>query len=118
MRCRFRPPQYSDLPPRRKMRRASGCRISRLDRYCLELNRTAILTENSAILRNCDLAEAAEFEIAGHAPLALGLGLIAGAGKVRPGQTPVVGAFGGPGETGRADEALQRPGRVIRNVGG
>src|SRR5215213_3516956 len=57
-------------------------------------------------------------KVAGEAPGAQRLGLIARAGEVRPGLAPVVGAFGGPGEIGRAQQTDQRPRRVIRNIGG
>ena len=55
-------------------------------------------------------------KICGPAALAFGLGLVAGAGKVRPGITPFVGKFRGPDEIWRPRHTHERIGRVVGDV--
>ena len=59
-----------------------------------------------------------ENQITRHAAFALGLGLVARAGKARPRLPPVVGALRGPGEIRRAHQPQQRPGDIVGNVAG
>src|SRR5258708_4657809 len=61
---------------------------------------------------------AAKFQIARRSPLPLCLRLIPGAVKSSPWLAPVVGAFRGPKEIRRAYQAFERPGGIVRNVGG
>jgi uncharacterized protein (DUF2336 family) len=53
----------------------------------------------------------------GRALLARGLGVIAGAGEIRPAFAPVVGALRGPGEIRRLDEMPQCPCSIVGDVG-
>lgn len=59
----------------------------------------------------------AEYQKTRSALLACSLVVVTGAGEARPRIAPIVGALRHPLEMGRAHEPLQRPGRVIRDIG-
>src|SRR5262249_35976048 len=64
-----------------------------------------------------DYAHPAENEIRRASPFAFGFCFVAGAGKVRPGVAPVVGAFGGPDKIRRSKNPRERISCVVSDIG-